>query len=108
MVLILGFFQTINPLERKPVMLPKNTDLWPTVDIYIPTYNEPLSVVRPTTLAALSIDWPADKLKVYILDDGKRPEFGEFAKQVGAGYLTRPDNNHAKAGNMNSAALHRW
>jgi cellulose synthase (UDP-forming) len=103
MVLILGFFQTINPLERKPVMLPKNTDLWPTVDIYIPTYNEPLSVVRPTTLAALSIDWPADKLKVYILDDGKRPEFGEFAKQVGAGYLTRPDNNHAKAGNMNSA-----
>ncbi|GAA59418.1 cellulose synthase [Pseudoalteromonas sp. BSi20652] len=103
LVLILGFFQTINPLERKPVMLPKNTDLWPTVDIYIPTYNEPLSVVRPTTLAALSIDWPADKLRVYILDDGKRPEFGEFAKEVGAGYLTRPDNNHAKAGNMNSA-----
>ena len=103
LVLILGFFQTINPLERKPIPLPKNTDDWPTVDVYIPTYNEPLSVVRPTTLAALSIDWPADKLNVYILDDGKRPEFGEFAKEVGAGYLTRPDNNHAKAGNMNSA-----
>ncbi|MBQ4798168.1 UDP-forming cellulose synthase catalytic subunit [Pseudoalteromonas sp. MMG006] len=103
LVLILGFFQTINPLERKPIPLPKNTDLWPTVDVYIPTYNEPLSVVKPTTLAALSIDWPADKLNVYILDDGKRPEFGEFAKEVGVGYLTRPDNNHAKAGNMNSA-----
>lgn len=57
LVLILGFFQTVNPLERKPVPLPKDTDLWPTVDVYIPTYNEPLSVVRPTTLAALSIDW---------------------------------------------------
>ena len=103
LVLILGFFQTINPLERKPVPLPKNTDLWPTVDVYIPTYNEPLSVVRPTTLAALSIDWPADKLNVYILDDGKRPEFKEFAEEIGVGYLARSDNNHAKAGNMNSA-----
>ncbi|KAA1159111.1 UDP-forming cellulose synthase catalytic subunit [Pseudoalteromonas distincta] len=103
LVLILGFFQTINPLERKPVPLPKNTDLWPTVDVYIPTYNEPLSVVRPTTLAALSIDWPVDKLNVYILDDGKRPEFKEFAEEIGVGYLARSDNNHAKAGNMNSA-----
>jgi len=103
LVLILGFFQTINPLERKPIPLPKNTDLWPTVDVYIPTYNEPLSVVKPTTLAALSIDWPADKLNVYILDDGKRSEFKDFAAEVGVGYLARSDNNHAKAGNMNSA-----
>ncbi len=103
LVLILGFFQTVNPLERKPVPLPKDTDLWPTVDVYIPTYNEPLSVVRPTTLAALSIDWPADKLNVYILDDGKRPEFKDFAAEIGVGYLARADNNHAKAGNMNSA-----
>ena len=103
LVLILGFFQTINPLERKPIPLPNDTRQWPTVDVYIPTYNEPLSVVKPTTLAALSIDWPADKLNVYILDDGKRPEFGQFAKEIGVGYLTRPDNNHAKAGNMNSA-----
>lgn len=103
LVLILGFFQTVNPLERKPVPLPKDTDLWPTVDVYIPTYNEPLSVVRPTTLAALSIDWPADKLNVYILDDGKRSEFKDFAAEIGVGYLARSDNNHAKAGNMNSA-----
>ncbi|TMO07369.1 UDP-forming cellulose synthase catalytic subunit [Pseudoalteromonas sp. S558] len=103
LVLILGFFQTINPLERKPIPLPKDTDKWPSVDVYIPTYNEPLSVVKPTTLAALSIDWPIDKLNVYILDDGKRPEFREFAQEVGVGYLTRPDSKHAKAGNMNSA-----
>ncbi|WP_149980824.1 UDP-forming cellulose synthase catalytic subunit [Pseudoalteromonas rhizosphaerae] len=103
LVLILGFFQTINPLNRKPVQLPADSSLWPSVDIYIPTYNEPLSVVKPTAIAAQSIDWPADKLNIYILDDGKRPEFAEFAKQIGIGYLTRPNNNHAKAGNMNHA-----
>ncbi|MDC3188263.1 UDP-forming cellulose synthase catalytic subunit [Pseudoalteromonas elyakovii] len=103
LVLILGFFQTINPLNRKPIALGKDTANWPTVDIYIPTYNEPLDVVKPTTIAAQSIDWPADKLNIYILDDGKRPEFAEFAKQIGVGYLTRPDNKHAKAGNMNHA-----
>ncbi|WP_404340688.1 UDP-forming cellulose synthase catalytic subunit [Pseudoalteromonas mariniglutinosa] len=102
-VLILGFFQTINPLERKPIPLAKDTSTWPTVDVYIPTYNEPLSVVKSTAIAAQSIDWPADKLNVYILDDGNRSEFAQFAKTIGVGYITRTDNKHAKAGNMNHA-----
>lgn len=103
LILILGFFQTIHPLERKPIVLPKDTSLWPSVDVYIPTYNEPLSVVKPTVIAALALDWPADKLNIYILDDGKRDEFRQFAEQVGANYLIRPDNKHAKAGNLNHA-----
>lgn len=103
LVLILGFFQTINPLHRKPIPMDGDTSKWPTVDIYIPTYNEPLNVVKPTAIAAQSIDWPADKLNIYILDDGKRPEFAEMAKEIGVGYLDRPDNSHAKAGNMNHA-----
>lgn len=102
-VLAIGFFQTAWPLERKPVPLPPDQDSWPTVDIFIPTYNEPLKVVKPTVLAALSIDWPKDKIKVYILDDGKRTEFENFAKEVGVTHLTRTDNHHAKAGNINRA-----
>lgn len=77
--------------------------LWPSVDVFVPTYNEPLDVVRPTVLAALGIDWPSDRMKVYILDDGRRPEFQKFAEECGAGYLTRFDNKHAKAGNINAA-----
>ncbi len=73
------------------------------VDLLIPTYNEPLSVVRYTALAAMNIDWPADKLNVYILDDGKREEFRQFAEEAGIGYMTRDDNAHAKAGNINRA-----
>jgi cellulose synthase (UDP-forming) len=51
----------------------------------------------------MNIDWPADKLKVYILDDGKREEFRKFAEEAGIGYMTRSDNKHAKAGNINRA-----
>jgi cellulose synthase (UDP-forming) len=102
-ILFLGFMQTLWPLRRTPVPLPEDTDLWPEVDLLIPTYNEPLNVVRYTALAAMNIDWPADKLNVYILDDGKREEFRAFAEEAGIGYMTRDDNKHAKAGNINRA-----
>ena len=103
LVLVLGFFQVLWPLRRKPLPLPHAVDQWPTVDIYIPTYNEPLKVVRPTILAALDIDWPRDKIKIYVLDDGRREDFRSFCEEVGAVHLTRSDNKHAKAGNINRA-----
>jgi len=49
------------------------------------------------------MDWPAEKLHVYILDDGRRPEFEQFAFEADIGYKIRPDNKHAKAGNINTA-----
>lgn len=102
-VLFLGYFQVLWPLQRKPTPLPRNLDEWPTVDIYIPTYNEPLSVVRPTILAAMDMDWPREKLRVYVLDDGRREEFRQFCEEVGVTHLTRADSKHAKAGNLNRA-----
>ena len=102
-ILFLGYLQTLWPLRRTPVPLPEDPENWPAVDLLIPTYNEPLSVVRYTALAAMNIDWPADKLNVYILDDGKREEFRKFAEDAGIGYMTRDDNAHAKAGNINRA-----
>lgn len=103
LVLVLSFFQSAWLLERKVVPLPKQTSEWPTVDVYIPTYNESLDIVRDTVLAAQNLDYPADKFNVYLLDDGKRAEFGAFAAQAGVGYITRSDNKHAKAGNLNNA-----
>jgi len=102
-VLLLGYVQILWPLRRAPVPLPNDPVTWPVVDLLIPTYSEPLSVVRFTALAAMNIDWPADKLNVYILDDGKREEFRAFAEEAGIGYMTRDDNQHAKAGNINHA-----
>jgi cellulose synthase catalytic subunit (UDP-forming) len=103
LILFLGYFQTIWPLRRAPVALPESTEEWPHVDVLIPTYNEPLEVVRYTALGALNMDWPADKLHIYILDDGRRKEFEQFAFEAGIGYKARPDNIHAKAGNINTA-----
>ena len=102
-VLFLGFFETARPLHRRPEPLTGDPAAWPDVDVYIPTYNEPLDVVRATVLAALNIDWPPERFHVYILDDGRRPEFREFAERCGAGYIIRPDNKQAKAGNINHA-----
>ncbi|MGK3194850.1 UDP-forming cellulose synthase catalytic subunit [Enterobacter soli] len=102
-LLLLNYLQTIWPLKREIVPLPDDMSLWPTVDVYIPTYNESLDVVRDTVLAAQCIDYPRDKMKIYLLDDGKRREFAVFAADVGVGYITRNDNSHAKAGNLNHA-----
>ncbi|WP_268991638.1 UDP-forming cellulose synthase catalytic subunit [Limnobaculum eriocheiris] len=102
-VLVLGFFQAVWPLHRKPVPLPEDLSSWPSVDIMVPTYNEGLNVVKPTIYAALGIDWPEDKRTIYILDDGNRPEFRAFAEEIGVKYIARPTHEHAKAGNINHA-----
>lgn len=106
LILILGFIQTAWPLNRQPLALDSDPASWPSVDVFIPSYNEPLSVVKPTVYAAKGLDWPIEKITVYILDDGHRPAFEEFAKQAGVEYISRPDNSHAKAGNINYALKH--
>ncbi len=106
LLMALSYLQTSFPLERKPVPLPADPSLWPTVDVYIPTYNESMEIVRPTVLAAMNMDYPRDRMNVWILDDGRREEFRDFAEEAGCGYIIRPDNNHAKAGNLNHAMQH--
>jgi cellulose synthase (UDP-forming) len=102
-VLMLGYFQTAWPLKRTPMPLPVSRDEWPTVDVFIPTYNEPLSVVKPTIYAALALDYPAEKISIHVLDDGRRPEFKAFCEEVGVNWTIRTHNRHAKAGNINEA-----
>ena len=103
LVLLIGYFQTAWPLQRRPVPMPQDVDTWPSVDVFIPTYNEPLEVVKQTVFSAMQMDWPEDRLHVYVLDDGRREEFRDFCEELGVGYLTRDNNAHAKAGNINAA-----
>ncbi|MBW8747342.1 MAG: UDP-forming cellulose synthase catalytic subunit [Acidobacteria bacterium] len=103
LIMVLGYIQTVWPLQRRPVPLPADEELWPHVDLLIPTYNEPLSLVRYTALAALNIDYPPEKLHVYILDDGVRDEYRLFCEEAGIGYKVREKHTHAKAGNINTA-----
>ena len=102
-ILLLGFLQTGWPL-RRPVIEPWGEEgEWPTVDVFIPTYNESLEIVRETVFASMAMDYPAGRFAVYILDDGRRDEFAAFAHEAGCGYITRDNNLHAKAGNLNEA-----
>jgi cellulose synthase (UDP-forming) len=120
-MMLLGLFVNAYPMERRAAKLPKDETDYPTVDVYIPTYSESVSVVGPTVMGALEMDYPAAKFKVYVLDDGyprslatKDPvlkrELAKRAEELkalcarhGAYYLTRANNQHAKSGNMNSA-----
>ncbi|NEP12023.1 MAG: UDP-forming cellulose synthase catalytic subunit [Symploca sp. SIO2C1] len=109
--LVLAYFQTLKIKDRKPVDLSNfPQEEWLKVDIYIPTYNEDVEIVRKTTLAAIAIDYPADKKKIYVLDDGRaekykarREELRQTCEELGVTMMTRDNNEHAKAGNINTA-----
>jgi cellulose synthase (UDP-forming) len=73
----------------------------PTVDIFIPTYNEPDFILRRTIIGCQALDYGNQRL--YLLDDTHRPEIAALAADLGCEYRTRPDNRHAKAGNLNAA-----
>ncbi|HMJ02504.1 MAG TPA: glycosyltransferase [Conexibacter sp.] len=88
------FSWTRRPVQRPPIL----SD--PTVDVYICTYDEPDEVVLATLAGCRALRYPHT---TYLLDDGRRERMRELAELTGAVYMTRPDNSHAKAGNINAA-----
>ncbi len=85
--------------SRPAVTRPPSTPGY-SVDVYVCTYDEPTEVVAATLAGCRALAYPHT---TWLLDDGKRPEMRELAELAGAEYLTRPDNAHAKAGNLNAA-----
>lgn len=73
------------------------------VDVFIPTYNEDVEMVRRTALAARLMDYPHE---TWILDDGNREAMRAMAESLGLRYLARTQNTDAKAGNLNNALAH--
>ncbi|MEG4942151.1 glycosyltransferase [Microcoleus sp. F4-D5] len=73
----------------------------PSVDILIPTYNEPAYILKRTVIGCQALEY-ANK-KIYLLDDTRREEIRQLAEELGCEYMTRPNNFHAKAGNLNHA-----
>jgi cellulose synthase (UDP-forming) len=73
----------------------------PSVDIFIPTYAEPEFILRRTVIGCQAIDY--EPKTVYLLDDTKRAEIAKLAVELGCQYITRSNNDHAKAGNINHA-----
>ncbi len=73
----------------------------PTVDIFIPTYDEAEFILRRTVIGCQAIDYQFKT--IYILDDTRRSNIANLAQELGCEYITRSNNTHAKAGNINHA-----
>ncbi|SAK98955.1 cellulose synthase [Caballeronia pedi] len=117
-----GLFVNSRPLKREGVPLIRTAGPLPTVDVYVPSYNEPAEMLEITLRAALDMRYDRDRVNVYLLDDGgteqKRTQadpvkaaaaqeraltLSLLAARHGAHYLSRERNEHAKAGNINAA-----
>lgn len=121
----LTVFVNIRPHRRRYTPLPTDTDAWPSVDVVIPSYDEPADLVKITLAAARNIDYPKHKLRIYLLDDGateqkltaedplarhaainRQRQFLSICNELDVRYLAREKNEHAKAGNLNAALPH--
>lgn len=123
MLYFLGMFVNLWPMRNRPALLPEDISKYPTVDVFIPTYNESDEIIRITTIAATQLDYPKDKLRITICDDGgtvnkrNQPDSSQqawerhyrlraLAAELGVEYITRETNRSAKAGNLNHALNH--
>lgn len=124
LILVISLIVSADPVRRKPLSR-RPDDEMPVVDVFIPSYNEDEYILATTIAAARSMDYPKDKLNVWLLDDGgtdqkcndkdevkaesarlRRASLQALCASMGAHYITRVKNEHAKAGNMNNALAH--
>lgn len=73
----------------------------PKVDVLICTYNEDETILERTIIGTRALTYP--NFRIWVCDDGRRAWLKELCERYGVGYLTRSDNAHAKAGNINAA-----
>lgn len=79
-------------------------DLYPDVDVFIATYNEPESLLYKTVNGCINMEYPdREKVHIYICDDSRRSKIKKLAERMGVGYIDRENNEGAKAGNLNNA-----
>jgi cellulose synthase catalytic subunit (UDP-forming) len=123
-VFFLSAFMTADPVKRTLPPRVAARDL-PTVDILVPSYNEPVEMLAVTLSAAKNMHYPEHKRTVVLCDDGgtdqrcnhqdpevaeksrrRRRDLIQLCNELGVMYSTRERNEHAKAGNM-SAALEK-
>lgn len=106
---VLAGIETINHLLTtinitEPELPVISDDMYPEVDVFIATHNEPLDVLYKTANGCKHMKYP-DKSKVHIwfCDDGNRKSVAELAEEMGVGYQGLAHNKLAKAGNLNNA-----
>jgi cellulose synthase (UDP-forming) len=92
---VLFTFALWRPLERSAKsldqMLPTMAIAdYPSVDVLITCCNEPVDIVEAGLRAALALDYPVDKLRVFVLDDGDAPAIYDMVQHVSAEDYEQP------------------
>ena len=95
----LGFWWTVAHIKARQSRSPQLRPV--AVDVFIPTYNEPIDIVEPTVRAAVAMH--GAEVRVALLDDGGRDEMAELARRYSVPCIQRPQHVGAKAGNINWA-----
>ncbi len=97
--------QTVAGAERKGLPAPpRNTGKLPEVDVFVPTYGEPVALLEQTLTACLAMEYDdPESVHIYLCDDADRDEMQALAERLGVNYLRREEHKGAKAGNLNAA-----
>lgn len=94
-----------NHWTRRYQLIGGSYSLRTIVDIFIPTKNEPLSMLEQTISSAMEITYP--NKRIYVIDDSNRPEIKQLVERFGCTYLVRSEKmrkTHAyKAATLNYA-----
>ncbi|MEL6981600.1 MAG: glycosyltransferase [Actinomycetota bacterium] len=85
-------------LRRPEAPVPATDGPGLRVAVLITTYDEPEEVLLPTVAGAMALP---EAHRTLVLDDGNRGWVSDLCQRLGAQHVTRPDNTHAKAGNLN-------
>jgi cellulose synthase (UDP-forming) len=75
----------------------------PAVDAWVATYDEEQPILEKTIIGLKQLDWPPEKLNLFVLDDGRRAWLRDLCAAHGVHYVIRPDHRDRKAGNHNHA-----
>jgi cellulose synthase (UDP-forming) len=76
-------------------------DVYPTIDVFLPVCGEPIDVLRNTWEGVAQLDYPADRVCVYVLDDACGDATAALAQEFGFRYIRRPNRGEMKkAGNI--------
>jgi len=94
-----GFWWTVSRIRHHPAATAVPNGV--SVDVFIPTYNEPIEIVEPTLAAAAAMH--GSDVRIFLLDDGGREEMAALAARHGVRCIQRPQHEGAKAGNINWA-----
>jgi cellulose synthase/poly-beta-1,6-N-acetylglucosamine synthase-like glycosyltransferase len=102
-------YQMLSIRGRRRAKLRLQGDSVPTVDVFITCCKEDVDIVLDTTRAACAVDYPKDRFRVVVLDDGKDSELQRTVQDLSLVYPNlyyharikiKGVPHHFKAGNL--------